>query len=57
MYCNEHKKAGMVNVTEKRKCKEIGCFKQPAFNKPGESKAMYCKEHKKDGMVDGTNDV
>jgi len=51
LYCNGHKKDGMVDVISK-KCIVQGCQKHPIYNVEGESKALYCNGHKKDGMVD-----
>jgi len=50
LYCNEHKKEGMVDVKNKTCCEE-GCKKQPNYNVEGETNALYCNEHKKEGMV------
>ena len=44
----------MVDVKHKR-CKEIGCNKQPSYNIEGESNRLYCKNHANKGMVDVTN--
>ena len=41
----------MVNVIEKRKCKEENCNKRPLFNLPNEKKGIYCLTHKKENMV------
>lgn len=34
LYCNEHKKNGMVNIKKPKECKEENCNKQPCFNLP-----------------------
>ena len=49
LYCGYHRKDGMINVLEKRKC--IDCQKIPKFNNFGESKGLYCGDHIKDGMI------
>ena len=41
----------MVDVKSKR-CIQIGCQKQPAFNLEGQTRVLYCSEHKLDNMVD-----
>jgi hypothetical protein len=41
----------MVNVKSK-KCEQIGCTKQPAFNTKGESRGRFCADHKEPNMVD-----
>lgn len=48
-YCKAHKKAGMIDVKNK-KCKENGCRKIPSFNYPEQTIPEYCKEHKKEKM-------
>jgi hypothetical protein len=35
-----------------KKCKEIGCEKQPNYNKEGETNGLYCVTHKKPDMID-----
>ncbi len=54
LYCNQHKKEGMIDVISKR-CQHPSCIKQPSFNLPGEIKGLYCHQHKKDGMTDVKN--
>ena len=55
VYCDLHKKDGMINVKERRICTEDGCKKKrPAFNFEGESQGVYCDLHKKDGMLNVT---
>jgi hypothetical protein len=44
----------MINVKHKR-CREIGCQKQPIFNVAGILQGLYCAEHKQPGMVDVKN--
>jgi len=52
LYCNLHKKEGMVNICEKRKCIIEGCIKKnPIYNIQGRTKGLYCIEHKTDVMV------
>ena len=50
LYCNVHKKPGMVNVKDKT-CIEQGCNTIANFNTEGETKGLYCNVHKKQGMV------
>jgi hypothetical protein len=52
VYCNTHKKDGMIDVKHKR-C--LDCKKRPNFNLEGETKGIYCADHKKDGMIDVVN--
>ena len=54
LYCNAHKKEGMVNVISKT-CLTEGCKKHPVFNNEGETTGLYCSAHKKEGMVDVKN--
>ena len=56
LFCNAHKKEGMVDVIHKT-CLTEGCKKRPVFNKEGETNALYCNAHKKDGMVDVKHDT
>jgi hypothetical protein len=51
-YCSRHKIDEMVNVAEKRQCKEEGCTKKPCFNFPGEKKGERCESHQLSGMID-----
>jgi hypothetical protein len=50
LYCNKHKKHGMINVKDRR-CSSLECSKIPQFNFKNEKKGLYCSIHKKDGMV------
>jgi hypothetical protein len=50
IYCNKHKKDGMVDVFNK-KCTQEGCKQQPTYGTEGE-KATRCKTHKTPEMVD-----
>jgi hypothetical protein len=50
LYCNAHKKAGMVDVISKT-CLDPDCKKQPIYNVEGATTGLYCKAHKKTGMV------
>ena len=54
VYCDLHKKDGMINVISRR-CAENGCMKIPNFNNYGESQGLYCSDHKKAGMIDVKN--
>lgn len=54
LYCDLHKKPGMVDVKNK-KCLEANCRTQPCYNNPGETKGLYCDIHKKEGMIDVKN--
>ena len=54
IYCFEHKKENMIDVTHKR-CIFDGCNTQPNFNLPTETKGLYCFEHKKEHMIDVAN--
>jgi hypothetical protein len=49
-FCKDHKKAGMVDVSNKR-CIEENCSKTPVYNFKGEKTRLYCKDHKKEGML------
>ena len=48
IYCNDHKKEGMINVISK-KCLE--CTKRAYFNNENEIEPIYCNEHKKENMI------
>ena len=50
LYCNVHKKEGMVDV-KRAKCIHEGCITRPSFNLSGETKGLYCSGHKKNGMI------
>jgi hypothetical protein len=50
LYCKEHKKENMVDVTHKR-CIQDNCNKLPSYNYVTEKKKLYCFEHKKDNMI------
>ena len=54
LYCNAHKKEGMVNVKDKT-CLNEGCKIRPNYNNEGETTGLYCSAHKKEGMVDVKN--
>ena len=54
IYCNKHKKEGMIDV-QSQKCIHENCKKCSSFNNEGETKAIYCNEHKKEGMIDIKN--
>jgi hypothetical protein len=47
--CVEHKKAGMVDVVNRR-CEEDGCRTRPCYGYGGD-KAIRCAKHKLEGMV------
>ena len=51
LYCDTHKKDGMINVRNKR-CAEEGCKKRSSYNHEGEKTPLYCGTHKKEGMID-----
>ena len=48
LYCSNHKKEGMFDVTHKR-CLENDCNKQPTYGTEWK-KPLYCNKHKKEGM-------
>jgi hypothetical protein len=50
LYCNMHKKEGMINIKSKI-CIEEGCIKQSNYNFPNDKIKLYCNIHKKDGMI------
>ena len=54
LYCSEHKKEGMIDVTRK-KCIHEGCIIRPTYNIESETKALYCFQHKTENMVDVIN--
>ena len=45
----------MIDVRSK-KCFEEGCFKQPSYNLPTETKGIYCSAHKKENMINVKKD-
>ena len=53
IYCNLHKKEGMINVVDKR-CKEDGCNTIPNYNYIN-MKPEYCTTHKKKDMINVKN--
>ena len=51
-YCKTHSTKDMVNVVDKRKCKQLGCpIRKPTFNYIDKKNGEYCGTHKKDDMV------
>uniref|UniRef100_A0A7S4DCB4 EsV-1-7 n=1 Tax=Heterosigma akashiwo TaxID=2829 RepID=A0A7S4DCB4_HETAK len=42
----------MVNVQNKKRCKQAGCGKRPSFDFKGEQGGKFCAQHKLQGMVD-----
>lgn len=50
LYCFDHKKIGMVNVSH-RKCAASGCNTIPNFNYSDQKSRLFCKIHKKPGMI------
>ena len=54
LYCNAHKKEGMIDIKNKR-CNFLECIKRPCFNYDNETKGKYCFEHKLEGMIDIEN--
>jgi len=54
IFCNEHKKEGMIDVKNK-KCQYENCNKRPTFNFITEKQGILCDEHKKDGMISVAN--
>ena len=53
LYCNSHKKEGMIDVIHERCCEE-GCKIIPTYNFEGK-KPLYCSSHKQKGMIDVLN--
>ena len=54
LYCSEHKKENMINVTSKL-CIENNCNKQSIFNLPNKKISLYCSEHKKENIINVTS--
>lgn len=50
LYCEQHKKPGMINTKDKR-CIHPNCLTQAVFGIPGSGIYEYCDEHKKLNMV------
>jgi hypothetical protein len=54
IFCKEHKKVDMIDITRKL-CAKTGCNIRPTFNFEGEIICKYCKEHAEPGMIDIKN--
>ncbi len=58
LFCNKHKKDGMINIKHKNiKCMIDNCEVYPSYNFPGEKVRLYCKIHALEGMIDVVNKV
>ncbi len=55
LYCNEHKKEGMVYLKKRRICIDEYCKKNANFNFEDDKYPDYCSIHKKEGMIDIKN--
>ena len=53
LYCTQHKKENMINITYKRCC-EINCTDRACYNFSNKEETLYCFKHKKKDMINIT---
>jgi hypothetical protein len=57
LYCNEHKKEGMIDIKNKSKnCIQLNCNTRASYNYANQKKGIYCIKHKLENMVN-VNDI